>query len=105
VASLIEVPIEVLDLGHGARIPIQQEAGHGVLLVQPVIDQRVGDLIGDIAASGGNRHNLAPELGTGLDVRAEDVTRGDRRNAVVLGDPGGLSALAGTWRAEDEEAH
>ncbi len=42
--------VELLDLGQGARVAVEQEAGLGVRLVDPVADHEVGDLVRDVVA-------------------------------------------------------
>ncbi len=96
VAGELDHPVELLDLGEGARVAVEQEAGLGVGLVDAVADHRVGDLVGDVLAGVhvalGLDGRAAVPCG---DVGAEDVAGGDRRDAVVLGDELGLGALAG----------
>ena len=97
--------VESLDLGGVARIAIENPAVLGVVHGQTVLDDLVGQLV---------RHKLAlvdvlerfdAELGLVLDVVAEDIAGGDRRDSVVLAQQSGLGALAYALRAHDQQSH
>ena len=105
VALLLEDRVELVDLGRGARVAVEQEALRGVRLGQAVAHQAVGQLVRHVLAGVDDRLDLEPERGLVAHVGAEDVAGGDGRDAEVLGDLLGLGALARAGRAEDEEAH
>src|SRR4051794_17098089 len=56
-------PVELLDLGQGAGVPVEQEAVGGVRLVDAVADHPVGDLVGDVVTGVHVPFGLDPELG------------------------------------------
>src|SRR5690606_29528783 len=91
------------DLLRGARVPVEQEAGGGVGLFKSVPHYVVGELVGHVYAGLLVGVGLLTEIGLLGDVRAEDVPGGDRRDAEPLADTGGLRALAGPGRAEEDQ--
>ena len=104
-AMLGEVLVEGLNLVHVAWVAVQQEAVGGIVLVQSIGDDGIGELIGDEVASVHDGLDLLAELGAVLDIGAEHVPGGDGRDTVVLGNCSGLSSLAGARGAHDEHSH
>ena len=51
------------------------------------------------------KRRMAAELGPGADVLAEQVSGRDRRNAEPCGEESGLRSLAGSGRADQDDAH
>src|SRR5690349_22922832 len=87
-------PVELLDLVEGARVAVEQEALDGVLLVDPVADHLVRDVVGDVLARVHEALGLDTELGALRDVGAEDVAGRDRGDPEPVGDDLRLGALA-----------
>ena len=103
VAGERDHPVELLDLGERARVAVEQEARRGVVLVDPVADHQVGDLVGHVLPGVHEALGLEPSGGALGDVGAEDVAGRDRGDAEVLGDELRLGALAGPGRAHEDQ--
>ena len=103
VAVRREQLVEVAHLLGRPRIAVEEEARRGVRLREAVGHELVGERVGDVVARVDDRLDAEAELGLVRDVRTEDVTRRDRRDAETLRDPRGLGALAGSGRADDEK--
>ena len=104
-AELFEHRVQRLDLGGVARVAIENPAVLGVIHGQTVLDDLVGELVGHQFALVGVLQRLKAELSLVLDVVAEDVAGRDGGDAVVLGEQGGLGALADTLRAHNQQSH
>jgi len=103
VVTLGEHGVEELDLPGGAGVAVEEEPAPRVVPAEPVAHDRVGDLVGHVAARGEDLLHLLAELGPVLDVGPEDVAGGDGGDGVLLGDPGGLGALARPgWTHDDQ---
>ena len=105
VAGEVDHLVQLLDLGEGARVAVEQEALLGVLLVDQVADHPVGGLVGHVLAGIHVALRLHTQRGALRDVGAEDVAGGDGRDAEVLGDVLRLSTLAGPGRPHDDQLH
>src|SRR6478672_2285974 len=97
--------VERVDLTRGARVAVEEETALGVVPGEAVLDDLVGDVVGDVAAGLDDLVDLDPERGLVLDVGAEDVAGRDGRDAEALGDPCRLRALTGAGRPEDDQSH
>ena len=75
----------------------------GIGLVQALTDQSDDEVVGDEVAPVVDRLDAPTELGSGGHGSAEHVARGDLGDSALVGESPGLGALAGAWRAEDEE--
>jgi hypothetical protein len=98
-------PVELLDLGDRARVAVEQEAGSGVVLVDPVADHPVGDLVGHVLPGVHVALGLEAERGPPRDVGAEDVAGRDGRDPEVLSHELRLGPLPCTGGAHDDQSH
>ena len=64
-----------------------------------------GDLVGNDIARVHVGLRSFPKLGCRADVGAEQVARGDVRDAEFLGKAGGLRTLTGTRRPDEDDSH
>ena len=74
-------------------------------LRKTIADDLVGELVGDQESLRRVFKHLLAQFRLVLDVRAEDVSGGDRRNAVVLGEQLRLCALADALRSHNQQSH
>ena len=97
--------VEALGLGGGAGIAVEDHAGPGVQLVERLADDAGHDLVRDEFARVHHGLGLEPDGRAGLDGGAQHVTGGYLRDAVVLGEKGGLGAFAGSGRTKQDNIH
>ena len=76
--------VEVVHLGGGARVPVQQEAAGDVGLAEPVADHLVGYAVGNEIAGIHVLLGLDAKRCFALNVRPENVAGGDCHNAEAL---------------------
>ncbi len=87
----------------GSGKPVEDEAALGVGLGQAVPDDVDHQLVRDELAAVEIGAGSLTLRGPGVDLGAQDIASGDRRNPVLLRQPGGLGALARSGRAEQDE--
>src|SRR6266576_2460108 len=92
--------VQGLRLWQGAGEPVKDEAGFGVRLGETVPDDVDDQLVRDQLAAIEVGADALSERRPGLDLRSQDVARGDCRNPVLLRQPGCLGALARAGRSE-----
>ena len=102
---LLEISVEGRDLMHVAGVAVEQEAVGGVVLVEAIDDDSIGQLVGDEVPGIHNGLDLLAQLSAVLDVGTEHVAGGDRGHGAVLSDGGGLSSLACARGAHDQQSH
>ena len=92
--------VEFLRLKEVAGKSVEKVPVLAVVPCEAVTHDLAGDFVGDEFALVDIRLGKQSDLGTVLDVGAEDISRGDVREAVALRDLGRLRALACAGRAE-----
>src|SRR5690606_14085314 len=102
-AEVGEDRVELDDLGRVARVAVEDEPLRGVVLREAVAHHRVGHRVRDELALRGVLLREPTELRAALDVRPEDVAGRDRGDGQLLGEPGGLRALARALGAHHDE--
>jgi hypothetical protein len=105
VAQVGEGLPQLLGLRDRAREAVQEEAGLGVGLGEPVLHHGDGDLVGHEVAGVHVGLRLLPQLRLPADVRPEDVAGGDRRHPEPGRDDLRLGALARPGRTQQHDAH
>ena len=104
-AAALEHVVQGLGLFDRAGETVENEPARHVVVVEPVVDQGVGER---------GRHEIAgveillgfqSELGAAGDVLPEQFTGGDLRHAELLGKLDRLRALAGPRRAQQDNPH
>ena len=101
--SAPEHRLERLGLADGAREAVEQDAALGVGLVEALLDELVDDVVRDEVAGLEDRGDLLAEFAAGLDGVAQDVAGRDVRDAVLLGEGGGLGSLTGALFPQDDQ--
>ena len=91
-----KVLIEPLSLFHRSRKAVQDKTSRTIGLRQPVGYHLLYQFVGNEFPAFHENPGLLAELGALADVVAQDVARRNLRNPKVRRDPLGLSALAGT---------
>jgi hypothetical protein len=94
--------VEVVHLGQRPRVAVEEEAVPGILFVQPIGHELVRQGVGDVVSRIHDGLHLRAERGAVLDVRPEDVARGDVGDPVGRRDPGRLRALTRPRRTDDQ---
>ena len=94
-----------LGLLHRAREAVEDEAVRGVGVVEPVVDQGVGQRGGDEVTGVEVLLGLEAQLGLVADVVPEQVTGGDVRDAELLRQLLRLRALARAGRPQQNDSH
>jgi len=97
--------VQHLGLVHRSREPVEQEAFGRVVVGQPVLDHRDGDLVRDQVAGVHVLLRLDAEVGALADVGPEDVSRGDLGHGEVRGNELRLRAFPCPGRPDQHEAH
>ena len=97
--------LERLGLRHVPREPVEQEAGLGVVVSEPVGDHRDGDLVRDKVATLHVGLGPAAERGSMAHVVPENVTCRDLRDGQVRREGLGLCPLARTRGAHEDDTH
>lgn len=101
--ALLDLVAEEVRLGLAAGEPVEDPAA--VLAGLELRDHGGDDeLVGHKLAGGHHLGDLLADLGAGAGLGAEDVTRADDGEVVVLAHGLALSALAGSRRASDNDA-
>jgi len=95
--------VQGLPLWQGAGKPVQDEAGFGVGLGEALPDDVDHQLVRDELAAIEVGADALAQRCPGLDLRSQDVARSDRRNPVLLRQPGCLGALARAGRSEQDK--
>mgnify|MGYP007122311150 CR=1 FL=1 len=95
--------VEMLHLGGVARVAVEEEAVRGVVLRQAIANDLAGQLVGNEVSLVEDGRDLLAERRALFDVRAEDVSGRDDRDAVRLGDADTLGAFARALRTDDEK--
>ena len=104
-AQIGENGVKGFDLRGIARVAVKNPAVLGVIHGQAILDDLVGQFVRNQLALVDIRQSFHTKLGLVLDVVAEDVTRGNCRNAIVFAQQCGLSALADALGAHDQQSH
>ena len=94
-----------IGLGNGAGETVEEETLGAVGLGNALFDQIDDQLIADQGASLHHGIGLQAQWGTCLDCCAEHIAGRDLRDAVLLADEGGLRALSGARRAQQNQSH
>ncbi len=94
-----------LGLRDGARKAVEQVAALAVVLLQPLLHQPDDDLVGHQLPGVHHLFCRQPEGRPRLDRGAQHVASRDLRDAELVADEGGLRALAGARRAQEDQPH
>lgn len=97
--------LERVGLRDGARETVEQVAVGAIGLGQAIAHQADDQVVRDQAARVHDLLGFQAQRRAGLDGGAQHVTGGYLRDAVVLGEKGGLGAFAGSGRSEQNETH
>ena len=100
-AGLGEHRVEGLGLGDGAGEAVQQEAVHAFRALELRLDHAFDDFVGNEGACLDEGLGLEAERRARGDLAAEEFTRGEVAEVVLLHHGAGLGALAGARRAEE----
>src|SRR5690554_3541294 len=96
--------VEVGNLVERAGVTVEQKAVTGVFLLDAARDERVGQRVGHVVSRVNDRLDLDTERRLASNVVAEDVAGRDGRDAEASREARCLGSLAGTGRADDQEA-
>ena len=103
--SAVEHPLELLGLRQRAREAVEHEAVvERAALGEVLVDDPDDDVVGHELAAVDVALGLVADGRAGGDGGAEQVAGREVLDAVVLGQPRGLRALAGSLLAEQHEA-
>ena len=104
----VDDPVEVchgckrVGLCNRAGKSVEDESALRIILLQPLVDHRDGDLVRNEIACSENRLDTHSKPGLVLDVLPEQVSRGDVGDAVYILRLRGDRSLAGPGRAEKD---
>ena len=95
--------LEAARLGEGAGKPVQDIAA-GVQAADGVVDQGENEVVRYELSSFEVGGRLAPELGSGGDMAAQQLAARQVGHAETISEDDALGALPGAWGAEQHEA-
>src|SRR5699024_4186233 len=104
-AKALQDALELVGLGNGARETVEEETGLRVVLLQTRLDHADGHVVGHQVAGVHVGLGLEAQRRALADVRAEQIAGGNVGDAELLGENGGLGALAGTGGTKENESH
>ena len=97
--------VQRFDLGGVARVAVKNPTVLGIVHGQTILDDLVGQLVRNQFTLVDVFQCLNAKFGLVLDVVAEDIAGGDRRNTVVLAQQSSLGAFADALRSHDQQSH
>lgn len=74
-------------------------------MLHSVLGHSDGDCIRNQVSGVHVGFGLTAELRTLADICPEQITRGDMRDAIDIGEERGLRTLAGTWWSDEDDSH